>query len=174
MMRPWSGATGSPRSSRRRTASTSFRFVRAPTPATAPASTGCTSATSRGPRPCCPPAASPANRSQVRWIGDPAGEVTSTIKLPATLEREFGIQRQDDKGFSPYPNAFRLIAAGQRARERTERRPGARHALPGADGIERRDREARRRRPLRLQGHQGPGLRHSSAMPGGSARRLTR
>ena len=28
------------------------------------------------------------------------------------FEREFGIQRQDDKGFSPYPNAFRLTPLG--------------------------------------------------------------
>ncbi len=54
----------------------------------------------------------PGESLQVRWIGDPTGEVTTTIKLPEKLEREFGIQRQDDKGFSPYPNAFRLTELG--------------------------------------------------------------
>ena len=34
------------------------------------------------------------------------------MKLPANLERDFGIQRQDEKGFSPYPNAFRLTPLG--------------------------------------------------------------
>jgi uncharacterized lipoprotein YbaY len=50
----------------------------------------------------------PGESVQVRWIGDPTGDVTTTIKLPEKIEREYGIQRQDDKGFSPYPNAFRL------------------------------------------------------------------
>ena len=54
----------------------------------------------------------PGETLAVRWIGDPAGETTTTIKLPATFEREFGIERQDDKGFSPYPNAFRLTPLG--------------------------------------------------------------
>jgi hypothetical protein len=59
-----------------------------------------------------PAGARPGESVQVRWIGDPGGEVTSTVKLPATFERDFGIQRQDDKGFSPYPNTFRLTALG--------------------------------------------------------------
>lgn len=59
-----------------------------------------------------PAGGKPGESVQVRWIGDPAGEVTSTVKLPATFEGEFGIQRQDDKGFSPYPNAFRLTPLG--------------------------------------------------------------
>ena len=59
-----------------------------------------------------PAGARPGESVQVRWIGDPGGEVTSTVKLPATFERDFGIQRQDDKGFSPYPNAFRLTPLG--------------------------------------------------------------
>jgi hypothetical protein len=50
----------------------------------------------------------PGETVQVRWIGDPTGDVTTTIKLPEKAERDFGIQRQDDKGISPYPNAFRL------------------------------------------------------------------
>jgi hypothetical protein len=55
-----------------------------------------------------PSGGKPGESLQVRWIGDPAGDVTTTIKLPDKIEREYGIQRQDDKGFSPYPNAFRL------------------------------------------------------------------
>ena len=48
----------------------------------------------------------------MRWIGDPTGETTTTIKLPAAVERDFGIERQDDKGISPYPNTFRLTPLG--------------------------------------------------------------
>ncbi|MFI5459108.1 MAG: peptidase [Isosphaerales bacterium] len=59
-----------------------------------------------------PAGAKPGETLSVRWIGDPAGETTSTVKLPPAYERDFGIQRQDDKGFSPYPNAFRLTPLG--------------------------------------------------------------
>jgi hypothetical protein len=59
-----------------------------------------------------PAGGKPGETLAVRWIGDAAGETTSTIKLPPTFEREFGIERQDDKGFSPYPNAFRLSTLG--------------------------------------------------------------
>jgi hypothetical protein len=45
---------------------------------------------------------------QVRWIGDAAGETTSTVKLPAKYQTDFGLLRQDDKGVSPYANPFRL------------------------------------------------------------------
>jgi hypothetical protein len=57
-----------------------------------------------------PAGARPGETVQVRWIGDPAGDATTTVKLPPTIEREYGIQRQDDKGYSPYPNPFRLTA----------------------------------------------------------------
>jgi hypothetical protein len=57
-----------------------------------------------------PAGGKPGEQLQVRWIGDPSGEATQAIKLPDKPEREFGIQRQDEKGFSPYPNAFRLTA----------------------------------------------------------------
>jgi hypothetical protein len=59
-----------------------------------------------------PAGGKPGESVSVRWIGDPAGEVSSTVKLPATIEPDFAIQRQDDKGSSPYPNAFRLTALG--------------------------------------------------------------
>jgi hypothetical protein len=59
-----------------------------------------------------PAGGKPGETLRVRWIGDAAGETTSTIKLPPTFEREFGIERQDAKGLSPYPNAFRLSTLG--------------------------------------------------------------
>ena len=59
-----------------------------------------------------PAGGKPGETLSVRWIGDAAGETTSTIKLPPTYEREFGIERQDAKGLSPYPNAFRLSTIG--------------------------------------------------------------
>jgi hypothetical protein len=59
-----------------------------------------------------PAGGKPGETLSVRWIGDAAGETTSTIKLPPTFEREFGVERQDAKGFSPYPNAFRLSTIG--------------------------------------------------------------
>ena len=76
--RPWSGRMGSRRSSPPRMASTSSRCARAPTPATAAASTACTSAISRGRRPMLPAGGKPGETLAVRWIGDPAGETTST------------------------------------------------------------------------------------------------
>jgi hypothetical protein len=59
-----------------------------------------------------PAGGKPGETLAVRWIGDAAGETTSTIKLPPTVEREFGIERHDERGFSPYPNAFRLGLLG--------------------------------------------------------------
>jgi hypothetical protein len=59
-----------------------------------------------------PAGGKPGETVTVRWIGDPAGETTSTIKLPSAFDRDFGIQRHDDKGYSPYPNTFRLTPLG--------------------------------------------------------------
>ena len=59
-----------------------------------------------------PAGGKPGETVAVRLIGDAAGETTSTIKLPPTFEREFGIDAHDDKGLSPYPNAFRLSNLG--------------------------------------------------------------
>src|SRR5262249_40439491 len=59
-----------------------------------------------------PAGGKPGDTVSVRWIGDPAGETTATIKLPGGAARDFGVQRQDDKGLSPYPNAFRLTPLG--------------------------------------------------------------
>jgi hypothetical protein len=59
-----------------------------------------------------PAGGKPGETLSVRWIGDPTGETTSSIKLPPNFEREFGIERKDDKGISPYPNTFRLTPLG--------------------------------------------------------------
>ncbi len=59
-----------------------------------------------------PAGGKPGDTVAVRWIGDPSGETTTTVKLPAVVERDFGILRQDDKGISPYPNTFRLNRLG--------------------------------------------------------------
>jgi hypothetical protein len=59
-----------------------------------------------------PAGGKPGETVTIKWIGDPTGDTNTTIKLPATFEREFGIQRQDDKGLSPYPNSFRLTSVG--------------------------------------------------------------
>ncbi|MDR3622092.1 MAG: peptidase [Paludisphaera borealis] len=48
----------------------------------------------------------------VRWIGDPAGEATVNVTLPAAYVPNFGITRQDEKGLSPHPNLFRLTPLG--------------------------------------------------------------
>ncbi len=58
-----------------------------------------------------PAGGKPGETVAVRWIGDATGDITSTIKLPPTFERDFGIERQDEKGLSPYPNLFRLSCA---------------------------------------------------------------
>src|SRR5262245_20339243 len=59
-----------------------------------------------------PAGGKPGETLAVRWIGDPAGDATTTVKLPATFRGEFGLVRQDDKGISPYPNTFRLTPLG--------------------------------------------------------------
>jgi hypothetical protein len=59
-----------------------------------------------------PAGGKPGESISVRWIGDPAGEKTETIKLPPSYEREYGIDLHDGKGVSPYPNVFRLAALG--------------------------------------------------------------
>ena len=48
----------------------------------------------------------------VTWIGDVAGEKKTTVTLPAKFEKNFGLFAQDDKGVSPYANAFRLSTFG--------------------------------------------------------------
>lgn len=55
-----------------------------------------------------PPGGRPGESLAVRWIGDVTGEATTEVVLPAEHRAGWGLQRQDQKGFSPYPNAFRL------------------------------------------------------------------
>jgi hypothetical protein len=55
-----------------------------------------------------PPGGRPGQSLAVRWIGDTAGETSSEVVLPADVRSGWGLQRQDERGFSPYPNAFRL------------------------------------------------------------------
>src|SRR5439155_11005720 len=59
-----------------------------------------------------PAGGKPGETLAVRWIGDPAGESTTTVTLPTAAAGEFGLVRQDDKGISPYPNSFRLTPLG--------------------------------------------------------------
>jgi hypothetical protein len=51
-------------------------------------------------------------RLAVKWIGDPAGEATTEVTLPAANVPGFGLTRHDAHGFSPYPNSFRLTNLG--------------------------------------------------------------
>ena len=48
----------------------------------------------------------------VRWIGDVMGERTTSVTLPATIDRDFGLFASDDLGTAPYPNIFRLSPFG--------------------------------------------------------------
>ena len=49
---------------------------------------------------------------EVTWIGDVAGERKMAVALPAKFEKNFGLFAQDEKGISPYANAFRLSTFG--------------------------------------------------------------
>ncbi|WP_165219077.1 peptidase [Aquisphaera insulae] len=55
-----------------------------------------------------PPGGKLGEKVSIRWIGDPAGDATTDVTLPATTVPGFGLIRQDAKGISPYPNLFRL------------------------------------------------------------------
>lgn len=48
----------------------------------------------------------------VRFLGDPAGEFTQKIKLPATPTEKFGVFAQDANGISPSPIPFRVSEFG--------------------------------------------------------------
>ncbi|HWE39601.1 MAG TPA: PPC domain-containing protein, partial [Isosphaeraceae bacterium] len=48
----------------------------------------------------------------VRWIGDVLGESTTSLTLPETAGRDFGLVAHDDRGSAPYPNPFRLSPFG--------------------------------------------------------------
>lgn len=48
----------------------------------------------------------------VRWVGDVLGEKTTSLILPQSVDRNFGLVAQDEFGTAPYPNAFRLSSFG--------------------------------------------------------------
>jgi len=48
----------------------------------------------------------------VRWIGDVLGEKSTTLTLPASPDRNFGLVAHDERGTAPYPNVFRLSPFG--------------------------------------------------------------
>jgi len=62
------------------------------------------------PRPTAvvPAGGKPGEELEVRFLGDPAGEIRQKIKLPATAEPKFGLFAQDAGGISPSPIPFRL------------------------------------------------------------------
>lgn len=49
---------------------------------------------------------------EVRFLGDPAGDFTQKIKLPATPTEKFGVFAQDANGISPSPIPFRVSEFG--------------------------------------------------------------
>jgi hypothetical protein len=49
---------------------------------------------------------------EVRFLGDPTGEIRQKIKLPATYREKFGIFAQDAGGIAPSPIPFRLSEFG--------------------------------------------------------------
>ena len=48
----------------------------------------------------------------VRWIGDVLGETTTSVTLPASQDRRFGLLAHDGQGIAPFSNAFRLSPFG--------------------------------------------------------------
>jgi hypothetical protein len=50
--------------------------------------------------------------TDVRFLGDPAGELTQSIVVPAKLDDNFGVFATDAGGISPTPNAFRIFEHG--------------------------------------------------------------
>lgn len=45
---------------------------------------------------------------EVRFLGDPAGEIKQKFKLPTTMQAKYGLYAQDAGGIAPSPNPFRL------------------------------------------------------------------
>jgi hypothetical protein len=62
------------------------------------------------PRPTAvvPAGGKPGEEVEVRFLGDPAGEIRQKIKLPATPQPKFGLFAQDGGGVSPSAIPFRL------------------------------------------------------------------
>lgn len=64
------------------------------------------------PRPTAvvPAGGRPGEEVEVRFLGDPAGEIRQKIKLPAVVDPHFGVFAQDTNGITPSPIPFRLVA----------------------------------------------------------------
>lgn len=50
--------------------------------------------------------------TEVRFLGDPAGELKQKVKLPTEPQVDFGLFAQDAGGIAPSPNRFRLFEYG--------------------------------------------------------------
>ena len=63
------------------------------------------------PRPTAvlPAGGRPGEEIEVRWIGDPAGDWTQKVKLPANEDEKFGLFAEDDKGIAASPNVIRVV-----------------------------------------------------------------
>ena len=110
----------------------------------------------------------------VRWIGDVLGrDARPRSRCRPASERDFGLCAQDEQGDRPLSQRVPPQPFGNVIEAEPNDDQAARHAVHGADGPQRRDRQAGRRRPVRLQGQEGPGLRHPRATPAASARRST-
>lgn len=65
----------------------------------------------RFPRPAAvyPPGGQPGQQLEVRWIGDPGGEWTESITLPAEAVGDDGLLARDERGVSPSPVPIRVM-----------------------------------------------------------------
>ncbi|QDU26034.1 putative subtilase-type serine protease precursor [Anatilimnocola aggregata] len=63
------------------------------------------------PRPTAvyPAGGRPGEQIQAKWIGDAAGEFTTSMTIPSTNDGQPGVYAQDDQGISPSPNPVRVI-----------------------------------------------------------------
>ncbi|MGC8638570.1 MAG: PPC domain-containing protein, partial [Isosphaeraceae bacterium] len=48
----------------------------------------------------------------VRWIGDVLGDTKTSLTLPTSRDRHFGLLAHDEQGMAPFSNAFRLSPLG--------------------------------------------------------------
>ena len=76
-----------------------------------------------------PAGGKPGETLAVRWIGDAAGETTTTVTLPAAPRARVRPACARTTRGSPPTQRLPADAAGQRDRDRAQRRPGARHAV---------------------------------------------
>ena len=172
-----SGRTAAARSSPRRTARTSSRSARASTRATAAASIGCTSAPSRGRLAVVPAGGKPGEEVEVRFLGDPAGEIKQKVKLPAAMptDGKFGVFCQDAGGISPSGLPFRVDRPSANVVE-AEPNDAAAQATAG-DAARARSTASSTSRATSTTSSSRPRRGRcstSTATPAGSARRSTR